>query len=205
MSFISNLEWRYATKEFDSQKKVSPDDLHQILESIRLAPTSFGLQAFRLKVIENKLENENKLKELKAAAWGQKQIDTCSHLLIFCSRTDLQEATNEYFTIASDGDAEKRKKLADYEEMVNSFLPKISAEWAKKQTYLALGFALAAAAELKIDSCPMEGFDPQEFAKIIELEDNLEISVILPIGYRAESENIRKKIRFTKEKLISIN
>ncbi|MFZ4648083.1 MAG: NAD(P)H-dependent oxidoreductase [Patescibacteria group bacterium] len=205
MSFIDNLEWRYATKKFDSQKKVSTENLNKILEAVRLAPTSYGLQPFRLEVIENKPENTSKLSELKAAAWDQAQIDSCSHLLVFCARTDFPEAIDEFFTMLSGGDQEKREKLAGYEDLVKGSLPRMTVEWSKKQTYITLGFALAATAELQIDSCPMEGFDHEQFAKILKIANNLEVSVVLPIGYRAESENVRPKARFSKETLIKIS
>jgi nitroreductase len=87
--------------------------------------------------------------------------------------------------------------------MVTGFIPHASPEWAKKQVYIAQGFALAACAELQIDSCPMEGFDPAAVAKILEVPSNLDVAVMLPIGYRAVDEHPRPKFRFMKEKVFT--
>ena len=204
MSFLANLSWRYATKKFDQNRQVSAADLNKILEAVRLAPTSFGLQAFHLTVVENRPGNEEKLQALKTASWDQNQIDSCSHLLVFSARTDSAVVVDEHFTRLSGGDLEKRRQFAAYEERVTSSLPNLNLEWAKKQTYILLGFALAAAAELQIDSCPMEGFDHDKFQEILALPKNLSVSVILPIGYRLPDETIRPKHRLPKEKLISV-
>ncbi|MCX6795379.1 MAG: nitroreductase family protein [Candidatus Falkowbacteria bacterium] len=204
MSFTSNLEWRYATKKFDLNKKVSTIDLEKVLEAIRLAPTSYGLQAFHLHVIENTPKNLETLRKLKSASWEQAQIDSCSHLLVFSARTDFAKSIDEYFTLLSGANQEARERLSAYEDLVMGSLPRMNVEWSKKQTYLALGFALAAAAELQIDSCPMEGFDHEKFHEILGLPENLVVSAIMPLGYRAEDEKVRTKTRFKKEDLITM-
>ena len=199
MTFLSNLGWRYATKKFDTSRKVSPENLEKILEAIRMTPTSFGLQAYHFYVVTN----QEILEKIQAVAWNQPQIGTASHLIVMCARNDLMEVKDEFFDALSGGNPEAREKLAGYENMVTGAIPNSSPEWAKKQVYIAQGFMLAACAELEIDSCPMEGFDSAAVAEILELPKNHSVAVIVPIGYRATDENPRPKFRFAKEKLFS--
>jgi len=199
MSFLANLEWRYAAKKFDTTKKVSDADLEKILEAIRLTPTSFGMQPYHFYVITN----EEKKQAIEAAAYHQPQITTSSHLIVMCARNDLTAVKDDYFDALSGGNNEAREKLSGFEQMVTGFLPHASPEWAKKQVYIAQGFALAACAELQIDSSPMEGFDAVKVTEILDLPEHLEAAVLLPIGYRADDENPRPKFRFTKDILFT--
>lgn len=199
MSFLSNLEWRYAAKKFDTTKKVSDADLEKITEAIRLTPTSFGMQPYHFYIVTN----QEKKDAIQAAAWNQPQVGTSSHLIVMCARNDLIAVKDEYFDAMSGGSAEVRANLKGFEDMVTGFIPHASPEWAKKQVYIAQGFALAACAELQIDSCPMEGFDPAAVAKILEVPSNLDVAVMLPIGYRAALEHPRPKFRFMKEKVFT--
>lgn len=199
MSFLSNLEWRYAAKKFDTSKKVSETDLEKILEAIRLTPTSFGMQPYHFYIVTNQDQKD----AIQAAAWNQAQIGTASHLIVMCARNDLMTVKDEYFDAMSGGSTEVRANLRGFEDMVTGFIPHSSPEWAKKQVYIAQGFALAACAELQIDSCPMEGFDPAAVAKILDVPSNLDVAVMLPIGYRAVDEHPRPKFRFPKEKIFT--
>lgn len=199
MSFLSQLNWRYSTKKFDTTKKVSEENLGKILEAMRLAPTSYGMQPYHFYVITNQTKKD----AIEAAAYHQPQVWSSSHLLVMCARNDLMALKDEYFDALSGGVTGVREGLAWFEQMVTGFIPHASSEWAKKQTYIALGFALAACAELEIDSSPMEWFDPTKVAEILELPKNLEVAVLCPIGYRASDENPRPKFRFAKEKLFT--
>ncbi len=199
MSFLSHLNWRYATKKFDTTKKISAEDLDKIIEAIRLSPSSFGMQPYRFFIVTN----PEKRAAIQAAAWNQEQVTTASHLIVMCARNDLITVKDEYFEAMSGGNADARAQLSHFENMVTGFIPSASPEWAKKQVYIAQGFALAACAELEIDSCPMEGFDAEAVKKILELPDNLDVSVMIPIGYRATDENPRPKFRFSEEKLFT--
>ena len=200
-TFLSQLEWRNATKGFDSSKKISEGDLKKVLSSIHMAPTSFGLQPFHVEVVKNE---DLKIK-LQPHAWHQKQIVTCSHLLVFVAHSDIDQRIDDYFTLISGGNADARAKLKDYEGMMKGALAPMTAEqkkiWAQKQAYLALGFALAACAELAIDSCPMEGFLPSEFDKHLNLKPNEFASVILAIGYRDPAIPVMPKARFPEKEL----
>jgi nitroreductase len=137
MSFLSNLNWRYATKSFDTAKKVSDADLDQILEAIRLTPTSFGLQPYHFYVVQNQdIQNQ-----IQAASWNQPQVGTASHLIIFTARTDFAANNNEYFEAMSGGNPDVRAKLKEFEDMlVGSAGGKSPADyltWASKQVYIA--------------------------------------------------------------------
>jgi nitroreductase len=199
MSFLSQLNWRCAVKKFDTTQQVSDENLEKIIEAIRLAPSSFGMQPYHFFIVTN----PEKRQAIQAAAWNQEQITTSSHLIVMCARNDLTAVTDEYFDALSGGNEEVREKLSGFEQMVTGFLPNASPEWAKKQVYIAQGFALAACAELEIDSCPMEGFDAAAVKAILELPENLDVSVMIPIGYRATDENPRPKFRFPKETLFT--
>ena len=138
MSFLSNLNWRYATKHFDPTRKVSDADLDTILEAIRMTPTSFGLQPYHFYVVSNQDIKD----KIQAASWNQPQIGSSSHLLVFTARTDLMANKDEYFTQMSGGNPEVRAHLKGFEDMVESTIAaKVSAgsafDWAAYQTYIA--------------------------------------------------------------------
>ena len=168
-SFLEKLEWRNATKKFDPAKPVTNEQIQKITEAIRMAPSSFGLQPFYVKVVRNAATNE----KLKAAGWGQVQFTTSTANLIFVARTDISQRIDSMLTQVTKGNAAARAAMKDYEGMMNTFesnlTPADKKVWAQKQSYIALGFALAACAELGVASCPMEGFVPTEFDKILNL------------------------------------
>lgn len=214
MSFLDNLDWRNAEKDFDPAKKVSEEDLKKILQAIRMAPSSWGVQPYHIYVIG---DQATKLK-LKEKGYNQKQYEDSSHTLVFCGRNDLKNRIDKYFDLATGGDAEKRKAMSEYEKMMSGSLesknPEDGMNWAYRQAYLALGFGLAACAELKIDSCPMEGFDPAGFDQILNLPANIKSVATLSIGYRKDvphmpgqgvvSRGVRDpKVRFPEEDLFS--
>jgi nitroreductase len=203
MSFISQLNWRYATKIFDNTKKVSPENLATIFEAIKLAPTSFGLQPFHVVNVIDAAKRE----ELKGHAWSQPQVTEASHLLVFCARNDIKQRIEDYFELATGGDENLKTALASYKGMMTGFESGLPEEhkipWATRQVYIALGFAMAACAELEIDSCPMEGFDTMAFKTALNLPENLTPVVCLPIGYRSSEDKIRPKVRFDLSDLVS--
>lgn len=201
MSFLENLKWRYAIKAFDPAKKVSSEDMDKILEAVHFVPTSFGLQPFHVFV----LEGDELRSKIRVAGFDQPQMTDASHLLVFCARTDMGRRIDEYMDILSGGDAEKREKMAEMEGMMKGAIEIMDEvhleEWSKRQTYIALGFALAAAAELKIDSCPMEGFIPPKVDEILGVLPYMQSVAILAVGYRSEDPK-HAKVRFEKDELI---
>jgi nitroreductase/dihydropteridine reductase len=205
MSFLTNLEWRYATKLFDTTRKVSDENISKITDAIRLTPTSFGLQPYHFYVVSNQ-EMKDKI---QAIAWNQPQIGTASHLIVFTARTDLMKNKEEYFELMTGWNPEIRNSLKGFEDMLTGFISAKSESdalaWASKQVYISHGFALAALAELQIDSCPMEWFDPTAAGEILGVPSTEKVLLILPIGYRAPTDGPRTphKVRFSKEALFT--
>lgn len=199
MNIIDNLKWRYATKKFDTSKKISNENLELLKEAINLTASSYGLQPFKVLIIEDAQVRE----KLKAAAWGQPQLTDASHLLLFCNYLEVgPDKVDGYLKLRADINNLNIEVSKDYGDMMKSAMASLSQEqteiWTSKQTYIALGTLLAASAELKIDSCPMEGFDKAEFDKILGLkEKGLSASVIGAIGYRADDDPYAefKKVR----------
>ena len=204
-TFLNNLDWRHATKKFDIKKKISDEDLGKILKAIQCSPSSYGLQSYHMYVVSDQAIKE----KIKKRAFLQAQIDTCSHLIVFCARTNkdnMSKRVDDYIQVISQGDKMKQIKLKPSQLMMKGFVKTKSDEdlacWAQKQCYIALGFALAACAELKIDSCPMEGFEKKAINKILSLPNHLESTVFLALGYRAE-EPKKEKARFPLQDLFT--
>lgn len=199
MQLIKNLKWRYATKKYDTSKKVKSEDLEIIKEAIQLSPTSYGLQLFKVLVIEDPAIRE----KLRPASWDQPQITDASHLLVFCGYNDVtDEDVDAYINLkAQTHDVEVASLKGSSDFMKMKMKEKSSEEkqsWTAKQTYIALSNALNACAELQLDSTPMEGFGPESYNEILGLkEKNLNADVVLAIGYRSEEDDLQsaKKIR----------
>lgn len=187
------MKERYAVKKFDENKKVSEKDLAEIKEMIKLAPTSFGLQPFKVKIISDK-ETKGKL---LPASWNQPQITSCSYLLVFCSDTSVKNRIDDYETMLNKVGfpADKTKGYTDMMRNFEQNTPKDKlSEWAGQQAFIALDHAMLGAISLGIHSCPMGGFDASEYKKILELPENLTPVVLLPIGY--PTDEAKPKIRY---------
>jgi nitroreductase / dihydropteridine reductase len=207
MSLIKDLNWRYATKNMNG-KKVSEKKLNIILDAINLAPSSYGLQPFKVLVVKSKSLKA----KLGAAAYNQPQVTNSSHVLVFAVPATITEAdVVAFLSNLSATRGVPMDKLEGYKNMmlgtVNGLTPEHQQIWAAKQAYIALGFGLAAAAEQKIDACPMEGFDRDGFDKILGLaKKGLKSAVILPIGFRHEDDKTANapKVRKSKEQMFEI-
>jgi nitroreductase/dihydropteridine reductase len=184
MELIKNLKWRYAVKKYSDQQ-VSEDKIGQIIEAINLSASSCGIQPYRLLVITN-----HELRQKLAAGSFNAQIQASSHLLVFAS---MNEITNDYITdymaMAEQQRHLEKGALNGLKDMlINYFSPQTSEQhaiWSDKQAYIGLGTALIAAAELHVDTTPMEGFDPKLFDEVLGLsEKGLHASVIISLGYR---------------------
>ena len=185
---ISKLEWRYATKKFDPSQVVSQDKIDFILEAIRLSASSSGLQPYEVLVVTNKAIRE----QIKPHAWNQGQITDSSHLLVFAAWDNYTaERINQMFDLTNDMRGFKNEGWENYRAMLLNTYPQRDAETnfqhAARQAYIGLGSALIAAAELKVYSTPMEGFDPVKVDEILGLkEKGLRSVLLLPLGYRAD-------------------
>jgi nitroreductase len=188
-SFIKNLEWRRAEKHFAP----GPVDIESIKSAILNAPSSFGIQPFHVLVITNQ-EIKKKLKE---ACDNQTQIEESYCLFIFCALDDLEKRIDEY--VKQTGFVKKRKSMINF----ISKLP-CKLQWAMMQAYIALGFGMAAAMELNIASCPMEGFKPEEVSKVLNLDKNLKPCVLLTVGNKRNDYELEKRFRFSKEDMFTI-
>jgi len=198
MSFLQNLEWRRAVKKFDG-KKISDAELSKITEAIRLAPSSVGLQPYHVTIVTNP-EIRAKLKE---KAYGQSQIDTASHLFVFSARTDLAKRAEDYFALATGGKPDAKETMKAFYGLVSGTAKNHEGDafaWAARQAYIALGFGLAACAEMKLESCPMEGFDPAGFKSVLNLPENLQPVALLAVGHQApDAPALPAKVRFPAE------
>ena len=206
MSIIDSLKWRYATKRMNSQV-VPSEKIDTLLEAIRLSASGFGLQPYKVFVIDNP--------ELKAQiqpiAYGQPQITESSHVLVFAAWNEItQEKIDAFIQLVAETRNAPLEALTDYKNaIVGSMLnlPKeIQANWADRQVYLAMGTALAAAAELKIDTTPMEGFVPAKIDELLGLQaQGLHSVLLLTVGYRDESADYMTgaaKVRYPMNELV---
>lgn len=188
--FIENQNWRYATKKFDTTKKVSNEDLEILKEAIRLSTSSYGLQPYKIFIIENK---EIRAK-LQPVSWGQAQIIEASHLFVFANEVDIQNKHIEsLITNMAKTRGLEEENLLGYADFMKSKIISLDngmkSVWTSKQTYLALGNLINAAAELKIDVTPMEGFESEKYNEILDLnKQGLNASLVATIGYRHEED-----------------
>ncbi|MCF6128866.1 NAD(P)H-dependent oxidoreductase [Flavobacterium sp. AS60] len=204
-NFIKNANWRYATKKFDATKKVSAEDLETLKEAIRLSASSYGLQPYKVLIIDN----PELRAQLQPAAWGQSQIVDASQLLIFANITDFGDAQiDTYLENISETRGIPAEAIQGYGDFMKSKISTLPVEkrntWTAKQTYLALGNLLNAAAELNIDVTPMEGFEPEKVNEILGLDKlGLNASLIATVGYRHEEDATQHyvKVRKSNEEL----
>ncbi len=203
---LEQLNWRYATKTFDTSKKISDADWEILENSLTLAPSSFGIQPYKFIVITDQATKE----KLKPAAWGQSQITDSSHLVVIAHKKTLSDADIEHYV---DRIVEvrgvPRETLTDYENIMKNSAKQATdggyvEVWNSRQAYIALGFLLETAALLNIDATPMEGFDAAQFNEILGLTDYSAV-VVCAVGYRnAEADWLANlpKVRFPKDELI---
>ena len=206
MNTIENLEWRYAVKKFDDQKFLLDAQIDTLKKAFNLTATSYGLQPIKLVIIKNKEIQQ----QLVPHSWNQQQVLQASHLLVICIDTKLDESDVEkYF--------ERVQEIRNTpDEIINSFRDYLKStiasksvgdllSWGKNQAYLALGNLLTVCANEKIDSCPMEGFIPEKYDELLNLQEkNLTSVLVLPVGFRAEDDimNNQKKVRKNIEEIV---
>jgi nitroreductase len=185
---IDRLNWRYATKKMNPDKLVPEDKIERILEAVRLAPTSSGLQQFEVIVVTNKDIRE----QIKAIAWNQEQVTDASHLIVFAAWDNYTpERINHMFDLVNEERGFRNEGWEAYRQMLLGTYPQRDAqtnfEHAARQAYVGLGIALTAAAFEEVDATPMEGFDPAALDAILDLRARgLRSVAIMPVGYRAD-------------------
>ncbi len=188
-SFTGNLEWRRAVKSFGE----GPVNTEVVVKAMVNAPSSFGLQPYKILAVRNK-----ELKErLLPACYGQAQVTTCDTLFVLCAMKNVEERAEEYLkTTGAEG---MREMLMGF----LSYLPD-KTSWSARQAYIALGFGLAACAENQIASCPMEGFVASQVAEILDLSSNLSPVVLLAVGQHSGKEDPYPRFRFPESDLVRV-
>lgn len=199
MSVLEALNWRAAIKQFDPEKKVDEADIAKLIDSANLAPTSGGLQPFRVIVVRNQEIKER----LVAASYNQKQVADASHLLVFAAQENF--TTDDVNSVI--GHIEKERGLPasaldGYRQSMSQYISSMEEtakfQWASRQAFISLGTIMTAAGDLKIDSCPMEGFNPIAYQQELGLKDKGLMPVaLLPVGYRMADDQYSqmKKVR----------
>ena len=204
---IEKLNWRYAVKRFDSTKKISDADWKTLEEALILSPSSYGLQPWKFYVVTD----ENVKKELQPHAWNQPQLVEASHIIVIAAKKDADANDIEkYVNRVMEVRGTKAEDLAMIKGMMlnsqkmateNGFIN----EWSARQCFIALGNILTAAAMLGIDTCPMEGFLPQQFDQVLGIDKEGYFSVVVcAVGYRSDEDWLSKlaKVRYENEDLV---
>jgi nitroreductase / dihydropteridine reductase len=198
MDFKDIVLQRYAAKRFHG-KKVPDALISELLEMVRFAPSALNLQPWKIKVVTN----EKVLEQLRPAANDQEQVTTCSHLLVFCAETDYPALIRRVDALMkSHGvpDARRKEVVGMAGKFSNLMSPEQRFSWSQAQTYLAVGNALNGAKALGLDSCPMGGFNPAEFTRILAIPKHLVPVILCAVGYGADKPG--PKIRFAKEDIL---
>ncbi len=205
-TIVSQLQWRYATKAFDPSAKIPADLWSRLEDTLVLTPSSYGLQPWKFLVITNDALRES----LVPHAWGQRQAADCSHFVVMCAKTNLDEAyLDSYLRDIATKRNIPTSALDGLRGMMLGSLAQMDEAavhaWAAKQCYIALGNFMTAAALLGIDTCPMEGFVPARYDEILGLpEQGLTAAVACAAGYRSAGDKYASlpKVRFPASKLI---
>ena len=201
MNIIDSLKWRYAVKKFDSSKELSETQIHTLKEAFNLTATSYGLQPLKLVVIKNKEVQE----KLLAHSMKQQQVVQASHLLVICLQdTYTTKEVENYFKLVKEIRNTPDAVINPFKEFLTAEIAKkTQAElflWNKNQAYIALGNLLTVCASQEIDSCPMEGFNPEKYDEVLDLKKhNLKSVLVLPVGFRAEDDYMKDLAKVRKD------
>ena len=204
---LEHLNWRYATKLFDSTKTIPPATWTALEDSLVLTPSSYGIQPWKFLVITN----QDLLDQLRPFSWNQSQVSDCSHYVVFAIKKNLTVEDVDRFVARM---AEVRnitvESLSGYRNMMVSDVVYGARsfsvnEWASRQAYIALGNFMTSAAVLGVDTCPMEGIDPIKYDKLLGLcEKGFATVVACAAGYRSADDKYASltKVRFPKSEVV---
>ncbi|MFM2171611.1 MAG: hypothetical protein RI957_1840 [Verrucomicrobiota bacterium] len=201
------LTWRYATKVFDASKKIDATTFDALIESLRLSPSSFGLQPWKFFVIEN----TDLRQQLRAQSWNQPQVTDASHLVVLCAKESIaKDDIDEWIKCLAITQATPLDQLAPLQGMIQQFTGAMSAadmqNWNTRQVYLALGQLMTSAALLGIDTCPLEGISASAYDQILGLEaSGYRTRVACALGYRSDQDKYASapKARFSLERIMA--
>lgn len=200
------LNWRYATKQFDPDKVINDTDWQALEDALVLSPSSFGLQPWKFVVVTDPILRE----KLKPLSWNQGQVTDASHLVVFASqRSVLSEDVDRFLNLTARKRQVDPDSLHGYRQMIDGFLANMSAEemrsWTSRQTYIALGQFMTAAAAIGIDTCPLEGINPGAYDEELGLTDSRYGTIVAcAAGYRHPDDKYADlaKVRFSAEEVI---
>lgn len=203
---LAPLRWRYATKAFDPARKIDPATWAALEQAVALAPSSYGLQPWTFVVVTDPAVR----KQLHPASWNQAQILDASHLVVFAAKNPPTAAdVDRHVANAETVRGLPAGSLDSLRQMILGSLSRMSPAdahaWAARQCYIALGFFLSAAAQLGIDACPMEGFQPEKYDEILGLtQRGLRAAVIATAGYRKADDKYAAaaKVRFPVDEVV---
>ena len=203
---IASLQWRYATKEFNTEKKISAETWDAIEQSMVLTPSSFGLQPWKFITIT---DQDIKV-DLLEHSWHQRQVTDCSHMVVLCARDGMdQEDIEAWLDQLVETRGVSKESLEGYAGMMTGFFGGMDYNqtlgWAKNQVYIALGQLMSSSAVLGIDACPMEGIVPAEYDRILGLEGSgYTTTVACAMGYRSSDDKYAElpKVRFSSSKVL---
>jgi nitroreductase len=207
-TLLRQLNWRYATKQFDPTRKIDPTTWAALEEALILSPSSFGLQPWRFYVITDRDTKE----KLVPLSWGQRQLADASHVVVFAVKHPILAGdVRRHIERTAQVRGRSVEEFAGFENVVNDFLenPPGSLDikaWSSRQVYIALGNFVTSAAMLAVDTCPMEGLDPAGYDKVLGLEGSGFWTVAAcPAGYRAAEDKYSTlpKVRFEKKDIIT--
>lgn len=201
------LQWRYATKSFDANKKIDTSTLDALLESLRLSPSSFGLQPWKFIVVENTALRE----QLRAQSWNQPQVTDASHLVVLAVKEEISASDiSDWINCLAITQQTPIDQLAPLQGMIQGFTGGMSGDdmlqWNTRQLYIALGTLMTSAAVMGIDSCPLEGISPAAYDQILQLEGSgYRTKVACALGYRSELDKYASapKARFAAERVLT--
>lgn len=204
---LDKLNWRYATKKFDSSKKINESNFKILLEAARLTASSYGLQPYHIFAIS---DEDIKLK-LSKASFNQPQITDASHIIVIANKATFDDnLVDDYIDNIINTRGVSKKDLEGFSQMMKSSLLNLPDSqkngWTTNQAYIVLGNLITIAAEMNIDTCPMEGFNKMQYNEILGLnEKNLNAAVVLAVGYRSEDDTTQNypKVRYSTEELIT--
>jgi nitroreductase len=207
-SIIHNLNWRYATKRYDTQKKIPSETIELLREALRLTPTSYGLQPLKILFIEN----PDIRKKLLDFSYNQHSIVDASHLIIIASYKDIQSREIDLYMKNTAAIRELPiEQLSGYSDFLKRIMNTKTIEqktiWAQKQAYIALGTLINTCANLRIDATPIEGFDVGGYDSVLKLEKKgLTSTLVIPLGYRHTDDTTQhwKKVRKSEQELFEI-
>ena len=208
-SLLEQLNWRYATKQFDPNKPIADDVWSALEDTLVLSPSSYGLQPWLFFVIKS----DDLKSQLRPLSWNQSQITDCSHLVVFAIKKNLTAADVDRFiesTAAARNDSVE--SLSGYRNMIVSDVvngPRSFSvnEWAARQAYIALGNFMTSAAVIGVDTCPLEGIDPAGYDKVLNLQpDGFATVVACAAGYRSPEDKYADiaKVRYPKSDMIRV-